>query len=109
MTKWIEWLGGECPIPDGQLVEIRFRNGDALVVAMAGAWQWWHSGKKYDVVAYREVEVEIETDSNLGAVYRADRGSLSIDGKVFTGVETEVRARRLSRWLDVVNQQEQYQ
>ncbi len=104
MTQWIEWLGGECPIPDGKLVELQFRNGDALVVAMAGAWQWWHSGKKHDVVAYREIEVEIETESNLGAVYRIDRGSLSIDGKTFTGLDDERRARRLAKWIDITKQ-----
>lgn len=25
---WIDWPGGECPVPDGTLVEVRLRNGD---------------------------------------------------------------------------------
>lgn len=48
---WIEWAGGENPVP-GQMVEARFRGG-ATEVDLSDDWYWQHSGCHSDLVAYR--------------------------------------------------------
>ena len=41
MSDWIEWEGGECPVPKDTLVEIKARGGrDVRVVDVAGAFDW---------------------------------------------------------------------
>lgn len=58
---WIEWSGGECPVPMGTLVDVVHRNGDKAYNQPAGAedgyaedWGWVdnHSG---DIIRYRIV------------------------------------------------------
>lgn len=61
---WIDWAGGECPVPFGTPVEVRHRSGGvfrALAGAELGAAAvWWHSGEdgdqSDDIVAYRRDE-----------------------------------------------------
>lgn len=49
---WIPWEGGECPVADGKLVTVQFRNGEtARDIAMACAWQ--HGMGTADIIAYR--------------------------------------------------------
>lgn len=53
---WIEWKGGECPVPDGTLVEVKFGNGHTDSRNTAGAWRWeWseESPLSYSITAYR--------------------------------------------------------
>lgn len=35
---WIEWGGGECPVPPGTIVDVRYRSGQ--VEKSACAWGW---------------------------------------------------------------------
>ena len=50
---WIEWKGGERPVPAGTLVvDVRFRGG-ANDSGPAAIWHWKHHGKGYDIIAYR--------------------------------------------------------
>lgn len=62
-NPWIEWPGGECPVPDGTLVDVRWRNGIVHVNERAsrsdnnrgnavGAF-WQKDGWDADIVAYR--------------------------------------------------------
>lgn len=55
---WIEWNGGECPVAECVLVNVKFANGeeqDALVPA--GEWDWSHGNcGGYDIIAYRVVQ-----------------------------------------------------
>jgi len=52
---WIEWEGGECPVPGGTRVEARFRNG-VKGVNDAFCWDWGQASFDYDIVAYRIVK-----------------------------------------------------
>ena len=63
---WIEWTGGECPVPAETLVEIRCRCGDQNGAWPAGFFaegqsDWWrHDGEGFfgrmnDIIAYRLV------------------------------------------------------
>lgn len=61
---WIEWGGGECPVPLENVVDIRTRNGahDEGFTAKfwaAGAFDWWkHESTDHDldIIAYRVVQ-----------------------------------------------------
>lgn len=66
-SDWIEWGGGECPVPAGTPVMIRLRNGSehgpfpALqVVAASGVDAssdfWIRDGHMFDIIAYRIVK-----------------------------------------------------
>lgn len=61
---WIDWGGGECPVPEGALVDVRYRNSEkfpdtfgtiALAVGGYGATgrHWNHDGYPNDIIAYR--------------------------------------------------------
>ena len=61
MSEWIEWEGGECPVPGETLVEIKARGGgDVRVVDVAGVFDWSF------VVAYRVVRPAEEPVSRGG-------------------------------------------
>lgn len=53
-ADWIEWRGGQCPLPAGTLFEYRLRNGGTgAPLRTPTAWKWEHDGGEYDIVAYR--------------------------------------------------------
>lgn len=55
---WIEWRGGDCPVPPGTLVEFRYADGEISgpVLGDAMRWAWEFDGKGGgDIVAYRRV------------------------------------------------------
>ncbi len=60
-TPWIEWKGGECPVPIGTNVQIRYRTGDddpepsPVNAWMANHAIWEHNADnpKNDIIAYR--------------------------------------------------------
>ncbi len=54
MDGWIDWAGGECPVPKGKLFEYRLRDGGTgAPLTSSTAWNWKHEGSPYDIVAYR--------------------------------------------------------
>lgn len=55
---WIQWDGGECPVPARTRVDIRFRRGGDESNRIAEALEWGHGklGWWWDIVAYRIVE-----------------------------------------------------
>lgn len=54
---WIEWHGGECPVPDGTLVYVMFRGSGATKTHYpCGSIDWKHTATAYDIVAYRIAE-----------------------------------------------------
>ncbi len=53
---WIKWHGGECPVPKGTLIDVRFRDGGTLDIADVLDWRWSHKGWDEDIVAYRICE-----------------------------------------------------
>lgn len=52
--EWIEWEGGECPVPPEWEVQVRLRNGD-LCQSSAGDLLWDHGrlGSEADIIRYR--------------------------------------------------------
>jgi hypothetical protein len=53
---WIEWLGGNCPVNDMQIVEVQVRSGSTYT-DYAGEWVWAHEGTNVDIFHYRVVPV----------------------------------------------------
>ncbi|MBD8260514.1 hypothetical protein [Pantoea agglomerans] len=56
--EWIEWGGGECPVPDCTIVEVRFRSGRQRRGAKAEEYIWTNgygelSETGADIIAYR--------------------------------------------------------
>jgi len=61
MGAWIDWAGGECPVPTNQLVDLRFARapsgrawGDRYRADPLN-WEWQHGKAPLDIIAYREV------------------------------------------------------
>lgn len=50
---WIEWHGGNQPVLDGVIVEVRLRDGSTHVEP-AHDLRWNHNGMEDDIVAWRE-------------------------------------------------------
>ena len=60
---WIEWGGGECPVPRGTLVDVRYRDGKQLNALSANYGTlnprdasfvfWLNHGCEKDIIAYR--------------------------------------------------------
>lgn len=50
---WIEWGGGECPVPEDQRVCVKLRVGTQEKGHRAGVYRWTHEGAPGDIVRYR--------------------------------------------------------
>nr|DAN88342.1 MAG TPA: hypothetical protein [Caudoviricetes sp.] len=78
---WIEWGGGECPVKEGTLIDVRYRDSDDYPDALgvqalsgngAGSAYWEHDGYSNDIIAYRlhqpqeaaQPKADDETDLN---------------------------------------------
>lgn len=55
--EWIEWSGGECPVPPGKIVDLKLRKGSITTNYPAGSAQWDHRSEDNDtdIMAYRVV------------------------------------------------------
>ena len=69
---WIKWVGGEwgrgeCPVPDGTLIDVEYRDGERQVSLPANKLAdgkdrdasicfWYDEGEPNDIIAYRIVE-----------------------------------------------------
>lgn len=68
---WIEWKGGECPVEEGTLVDVIWRNGTervgvkALHIGGAGHKFWVADGMLNDIIAYRLHKPEPEIQSEI--------------------------------------------
>lgn len=57
---WIEWHGGDCPVAQMSVAEVRFRN-NTVQMGIAGHWDWTHGNRTKpatggDIIAYRVVK-----------------------------------------------------
>lgn len=87
MSDWIEWKGGECPVPSDTLVEVRIRSGEEEAGYTAGRYWWSNHGESSDIVAYRVVRP---------AEKPVSRGGVKHDqGKPMTGLMLQDFARAL--------------
>ena len=50
---WIDWHGGECPVPKNALVDVKLRDNWVDECSSADNWQWKHFGNHTDIIAYR--------------------------------------------------------
>jgi hypothetical protein len=57
---WIEWNGGECPVPVGTIIDQKLRDGREYFSSRVGDFGnstrgmfWRHDGDKAEVIAYR--------------------------------------------------------
>ena len=64
---WMKWGGGECPVPDGTLIDVEYRDGERQVSLPANKLAdgkdrdasicfWYNEGEPNDIIAYRIVE-----------------------------------------------------
>lgn len=67
---WIEWHGGECPVPPETKVEVELRGG-AVMEACAGDYYWDHYDDDGDIVSYRTVTEQ----ADLGAAEKLLRAN----------------------------------
>jgi len=55
-NEWIKWEGGECPVGETELIDIKFGGGQILKDVEGPyqyAWNWFSSGGSGDIIAYR--------------------------------------------------------
>lgn len=53
--EWIEWTGGECPVPAGLKIEAELRSGLYGNTTKPEKCRWRHLGMGGDIVRYRVV------------------------------------------------------
>lgn len=58
LGEWIEWKGGDQPVSDYSMVEVKFRNGSVEKGEFAECYEWNHgyhdlSTTEVDIIAYR--------------------------------------------------------
>lgn len=74
---WIEWGGGERPVSDNTMVDVRYRDGQMQKAERADSYEWGHGYAHFvttgaDIIAYRlhqpqevsQTEAEQEADLN---------------------------------------------
>ena len=70
---WIKWAGGECPVPQNTLVEVKLRCGIIKQAAPAKSYRWRHDGDGVgvDIVEYRIVieQADLNAAENLLLTY----------------------------------------
>lgn len=57
-APWIDWAGGDCPVPPDTVVEVRFREShNDGPPSPAGCFDWGRSAfpDDYEILAYRVV------------------------------------------------------
>lgn len=118
---WIEWGGGDCPVPRGTLVDVRYRNGEenhhvgaGLSFCDAGsnpdlnAEDWSKDDASLDIIAYRlhqpqEVEqAEADDESDLNeCIGQAPAPIWNGEGLPPVGCECEAkfRHRNSAEWM----------
>lgn len=56
-SEWIEWAGNRRPVHRDELVNVRFRGGEPVKMALtAGDLDWVTRGNSGDIIAYRVVK-----------------------------------------------------
>lgn len=60
MSEWIEWNGGEMPVPKGTKIKVRYVGGQELNCDAGdeSANDWRENGRTDDIVAYKILEEE---------------------------------------------------
>lgn len=77
---WIPWSGGEMPIPEGTVIDVKHRDGDIHRSKPAGGnfnVRWDHIGSFGDITAYRIVDT---------AVASSDDDTATLDEDEYVGI-----------------------
>lgn len=54
---WIEWKGGDCPIPDGTKHIVKFRCGEVSSIDdTTESWGWGAGNGSHNIIAYKIVK-----------------------------------------------------
>ena len=53
LNHWHSWQGGECPLPEGLVVEVMQRGVKFTGVNPVVDLRWEHSGVEHDIIAFR--------------------------------------------------------
>src|SRR5687768_15104235 len=79
MSEWIEWKGGECPVPRGTLIDVRYRDGGEMYGRRAlecESWGrdasssfWGRLNIDSDITAYRPSNLFKPSASTLEEAY----------------------------------------
>lgn len=92
-NNWIEWNGGECPVPKGTLVDLRYRANaceDRMAVPaltygnMSDTDFWQHESHACDIIAYR--------------LHQPEQQAWSGEGLPPVGTECELKFEHCSEW-----------
>ncbi len=59
---WFKWHGGECPVPPGTRVEVKFRHG-GVEEGIAADLYWSHVSDNSDIWEYRTVTEQPDLDA----------------------------------------------
>ena len=112
---WIEWVGGECPVETGVLVDVRYRDGQELSALPAkskptgerdASRAFWHNdGNLNDIIAYRLHKPDLnsrvnddllEQDLNECIGQDVDMPEWSGDGLPPAGIDIEYRLTKVN-------------
>lgn len=112
---WIDWPGGECPVPRGTLVDVKWRDGridDGIPAKIShdldsskrNAISWLHHGNSHDIIAYRlhqpqEVaQTDAEQEANLNECIGQDAAPVWNGEGVTPPVGCECQYRKHKRY-----------
>lgn len=85
MGEWIEWGGGECPVADGTVVEIAFRDGSRWHTDKASDYYWGSDSLGEDIIRYRVVEYKAERDPDTSVKTLRDEFAMAALGGLLGG------------------------
>lgn len=112
---WIDWHGGECPVSDSTMVEVRYRNGEVKAAAPADFYEWGHGRPHFvitgcDIIAYRlhkpqEAEqAKADEEADLNDCIGQDAAQVwSGEGQPPVGCECQYRKHKKSEQSEWFN------
>ena len=68
---WIEWCGGECPVGEDDLIDVKFSDGDSLF-GVDSDWDWAYDADICNIIAYRLHKPEPEIQSEIMGIAQVD-------------------------------------
>lgn len=105
---WIEWGGGERPVEEGALVDVRFRDGDDDRNIEAIDLLWNHENWSADIIAYRLHKPDINSlasddrlEHDLNECIGQDVDMPEWNGEGLPPVGTVCMANLANGWTDV--------
>ena len=99
---WIEWNGGECPVNDDCIVDVKFMCGQVENAMPARYWEWGNQDHRRDIISYRlhkpginsrANDDRLEQDLNECIGQDVDMPEWSGDGLPPAGCECEAKYR----------------